>query len=108
MPREHVKTTIEPQQPRYLPVGCDLSFGSLQFAIDMGKEHNLGTPKFVLIGPENKFPAIEIMGDPRKKYSSNNEFNALSILYWEIIRSMPMYTWKVVFERGVVISEGPR
>lgn len=98
------------QQPRHLPIGCDLSLCALQWAVNIGREHNLGKPKILYIGPENKFVAREILGWPHKPYTADSEINALQndLLGWEVIRWMPFHTWKLVFEYGVVISEGPR
>lgn len=100
-------------QPILLPIGCDLSFCSLRWALDIGEENNLGEVKYLLIGPENKFIAREILGNYKKPFTGDSEINCLWPGFpYEVLRvphcSFPMWTWKLVFERGVVVSEGPR
>lgn len=64
----------------------DVSFSQtgLQNAItrfeNMTDERNLPrlmTPSMIIIAPENKFVAREILGSPQKAYTSDNEVNAL-------------------------------
>jgi len=91
-----------------LPISCDLSFKSLQWAVDKGKENNLGKPKYLLIGPENKFVAVELLGVPHTPYTWNSEVNCLIDEYFsfEVSHSLPYQTWKLFFDKGVVISKG--
>src|SRR5574340_1005787 len=97
-----------PQQTEYdLPIGCDLTLGSLNWAFEIGKEHSLGQPRRLLIGPENRFPAREILGVPGKKYTHDSEINGLMI--WDFRQYevfLPYNTWVVEFERGRVRSVG--
>jgi hypothetical protein len=93
-----------------LPVGCDLSFSSLQWAFDLGKENHFGEPKYLLVGPENKYIARELLGlFPRKPYTWDSEINCLidKMLLWEVSCLLPVNTWKLFFEHGVVVSKGP-
>ncbi len=93
----------------HLPIGCDLSFNALQWAFDVAKTHNFGKPKFLLIGPENKFVARELLGSYKKLYTADSELNALLLGFpFEVTRALPSRTWKMVFEHGIVVSEGPR
>jgi hypothetical protein len=93
-----------------LPIGCDLSFGALQWAFDLGEENRFGEARILLIGPENKFTAREMLGGfPKKYWTGDSDINCLrnTMLRYELTRSLPMNTWKLFFEHGVVISRGP-
>lgn len=95
--------------PYRLPIGCDLSLCALQWTYLLAYMEELGKPKFLLVGPENKKIAYDLVGDYKRPYTGNSEINCL----WpgfpiEVVDSLPFATWKMVFERGVVVSEGPR
>src|SRR5260221_6040750 len=78
---------IQRQQPRHLPVGCDLSYNAIQWAMNIGKEYELGKPKFLYIGPENKWVARELLGVPHKPYTADSEINCLwdDLFIYEVI-----------------------
>jgi hypothetical protein len=97
-----------------LPVGCDLSFTALQWAVVEGLQRNFGHAKRLIIGPENIFSARELLGrsgdkewtcclDPDPVIQKLKE----EYLTYEVRRDIPMNTWSVEFERGVVESQGP-
>jgi len=90
-----------------LPVGCDLSMTSLHEVLRRGDELKLGCPRKLLIGPENIFPAREILGWPR--YTADSEINWITSqnLFYEVTGRYPMNTWAVQFDRGVIKSVGP-
>jgi hypothetical protein len=77
-----------------LPIGSDLTVGSLKWAIKVGEEGKLGVPKKLVVGPENTFPAREVL------YGGD----AIELV---ITREFPMRQWRVVFENGIVVSQGP-
>jgi len=89
-----------------LPVGCDLSLTSLQWAINEGTRLRFGRPHTLLIGPENLFPARELLGRP-PHYTPEGLLKREEFLIYEVTREMPMNTWRVQFERGIVESQGP-
>jgi hypothetical protein len=88
-----------------LPVGCDLSMTSLQWAINEGTRLRFGKPHTLIIGPENLFPARELLGRP--PFHVNEIFKREEFLIYEVTRDMPMNCWRVQFEHGVVESQGP-
>lgn len=89
-----------------LPVGADLSYTSLEYALNFGEEHSLGRPKSLLIGPENKFLARELLltppGAEHLGFTFSQEFPIC-----EVVRRMPQNWWQIWFERGVVESQAP-
>jgi len=87
-----------------LPIGCDLSMRSLQWAINEGMQQRFGKPHTLLIGPENLFPARELLGMPPQ---IQPPFKREDFLIYEVTRDMPMNCWRVQFEHGVVESQGP-
>src|SRR6266446_4952091 len=79
-------------QPIFLPIGCDLSLCALQWAFDIAEERRLGKPKFMLIGPENKFVARELLGNYRKPYTPDSEINCLWPGFpFEVMYAMPSH-----------------
>jgi len=92
----------------HLPVGCDLSMSSLQWALNEGTQRGFGLPRTLIIGPENIFPARELLGR-NPKYTTNPVINALfeHVLIYRVTRELPMNCWRVEFEHGVVESQGP-
>jgi hypothetical protein len=86
---------------------CDVSFNSLQWAVNIGKENNFGRPLCLHISPENLFPAREILGVPGKKYTASSEVNVLYdyMLVYRVHREWRTYSlWELEFERGFVYS----
>lgn len=102
------------QQLFQLPVGCALSFTSLQWAIIEGAKRGFGRPLTLAIAPEDMFAARELLGTQgeknyRPKYTADSEINALYEynLVYEIKPTFPYNLWRVEFERGIVESQGP-
>ena len=89
-----------------LPVGCDLSMTSLQWAINEGKQRRFGRALTLIIGPENLFPARELLGRPPQLHPEGL-FKREEFLIYEVTRDMSMNCWRVQFERGIVESQGP-
>lgn len=82
----------------------DVSFGQtgLQNAVtrfeNMTDERGLPrlmTPSMLLIAPENKFVAREVLGSPQKAYTSDNEINALieEDLRWMVVHYFTTSTY---------------
>lgn len=89
-----------------LPVGCDLSMTALQQAINEGTRLRFGRPHTLVIGPENLFPARELLGRPPQLYPEGL-FKREEFLIYDVTRELPMNCWRVQFEHGVVESQGP-
>lgn len=90
-----------------LHTGCDLSFTGLQWATNEGRDRNFGRAHTLLIGPENLFPARELLGMPGLPYHATRIFEREEFLEYVVVYSMPQNTWRVQFERGIVESNGP-
>jgi len=90
-----------------LPIPCDLSLSSLEWALLDGEKRNLGTPLKLIVGPELVFMAREILGSTPIEPEKLSLFKALNVLYYEKNRAMPRNSWIVEFERGTIGSEGP-
>ena len=103
-----------------LETGCDLSMSALQEAFRVGLENRLGRPTVIVIPPELKWVARELLGNPpRKKYTADSEVNVLYDydLVYKVIYDREEYrryrlpvsqsSWRVFFEKGSVGSEGP-
>jgi len=90
----------------------DIAFSQtgLQNAItrfeNMTDERNLPrlmTPSMVIIAPENKFVAREVLGSPQKAYTSDNEINALveEDLAWMVCHYLTTTTyWFLAARKG--------
>jgi len=90
----------------------DISFSQtgLQNAItrfeNMTDERNLPrlmTPSMLILAPENKFVAREILGSPQKAYTSDNEINALieEDLTWMVVHYLTTSTyWYLCASKG--------
>jgi len=89
----------------HLPVGCDLSMVSLNYALDEGHRMGYGFPRKLVIGPENRFAARELLGTP---CTDSSEVNWIHYFPYEETRDIPMWTWRIEFEHGTVESRGPR
>lgn len=92
-------------QKHTLHTGCDLSMTALQWAINEGADRNFGRPHTLLIGPENLFPARELLGMPGLPYN-HKPFRREEFLEYVVVYNMPQWTWRVQFERGIVESQG--
>ncbi|SRR6266404_765450 len=103
-----------------LETGCDLSMTALQEAINVGAKNQLGRPTVLVVPPELRWIAREILGDPpRKKYTADSEINVLwdHILTYKVVYSREEYrryrlpvsqsSWRLFFEKGSVGSVGP-
>lgn len=94
--------------PEYrLPVDCDLSFTSFQYAYTYGQRHlKLGKCKKLIIGPELRFPAREILGDPRKPYTGDSEINVLmeDLITYSETTDIQYGVWILQFEKGSIKS----
>lgn len=88
-----------------LPIPCDLTMGALSAALKTGVELKLGRPHTLLIGPENLFPARELLGGPPVDFAP---FTREDFLVYSVTREIPIWSWKVLFEYGTVGSRGPR
>jgi hypothetical protein len=93
-----------------LPVGCDLSFTSLDLAVRQARILNFGRGKILAVGPENEWCARELLGVPGQIYKYANEASeALTKEYfrYEVRDDLPRALWRVEFERGAIESQGP-
>jgi hypothetical protein len=87
-----------------LPIGSDLSFSSLQWAIDTGREWNFGAPRELIVGFDN-WDAVERM--VRTPLSQVPYFKSSDNFLITCSDKMERNKWQVVFERGTVASYAP-
>jgi hypothetical protein len=59
-----------------------------------------------MIGPENLWPAREMLGTPGLPYP-HSIFNREDYLSYVVRDNFPYNTWRIQFERGIVESQGP-
>lgn len=101
-------TKAQPRTAR-LPIDCDLSFSSLQWALKEGKERGFGRARVLIIGPENLFVAREMLGAPGTRYNTDPLIAALmnESLIYDCRRDIPMNYCTVKFEHGIIESHAP-
>lgn len=94
-----------------LPVGCELSFTSLDYVVRVGAENEYGRPRLLEVGPENISHARELLGFPLKYSRHRHDEEIMALLKdsfdWDISFNLPQNLWRVKFERGIVESQGP-
>jgi len=93
-----------------LPIGCDLSFCSLELACQEARRLNLGRGRVLAVGPENVGHAREMLGVPGEGYNQPDEAcEALQreMFRYEVRDNLPRNVWRVEFERGVIEGHGP-
>lgn len=97
--------TVQPEVSKTfaLPIGCDLSLTALIEVLNRGKENNYGRPLYLMIGPENLFPARELLGSRGEQFNNRDYYE----FGFRINSALPMYFWLVQFEKGTVTSQGP-
>ena len=92
----------------FLPIGADLSFTSLSYACRIGAKGGFGRPLCLIVGPENIFPARELLGPPMKPYTADSEINVLWEYFgYRVDSRLPYNEWYLQFEDGIVKSRGP-
>ena len=92
---------IEEGVPRTnLPTPCDLSQTSLIYALRIGENLGYGVPKKLLSTPEDRAVAKALVATNTLVLNGGK-------LEYEMNCFFPERHWEVLFERGVVESQGP-
>ena len=90
-----------------LPMHIDLSLAGVQWAIIEGAKSRYGKPRKLVVGPELRWIAREILGEApmRVKYP---ELNCLydDMLVYDVRSGIQPHTWWIEFESGKVGSVG--
>jgi hypothetical protein len=96
-------------QASRLPIGCDLSLGSLQWACDVGKVQEYGRARILVVSPEDMHVARLLLGENFQPRMDDPEINVLMAdnLRYKVDPFMSPFKWRVEFEKGSVESQGP-
>ena len=79
----------------HVAVTCALSFTALNYADNLAKENELGEFRCLLVGPEDKFIAQEIL------YGAKN----ITVETVYFFHPDSLGRWLVIYEKGIVLGQ---
>jgi hypothetical protein len=86
-----------------LPIGCDLSMGSLDWAAREGRLRGFGRPRWLRVGSNHIEIARWMLGAP----PSSDQILQTEMLRYEASEDLPENVWRLEFDRGIIESQGP-